>query len=268
MLHLPELLRAPRTGDPVLILGHRGARGVRPENTLAAFRYAREIKAHGVELDVRLCRSGEVVVFHDDELDQLTDGSGPVIEKTLAELKRLRVREPKPKGAPKGFVPSLSDETIPTLEEVIDALGPDLLIDVELKGRDSKPDGLEKKTVETVRRHHAAKRVFYTSFNPVRLIRLRNLSWTLPLGMLFYHDNPRWIRDRWTEPVVQPEALAPFFEDIDAKLMAGARRRDYSVWTWTVNREEDARRAARAGVRSIITDYPAEMLALGLKAGV
>ncbi len=266
MISISELLPAPRPGDPVLILGHRGARGVRPENTVEAFAYAREVKAHGVELDVQVCKSGEVVVFHDYDLDNLTDGTGWVKDKTLRELRELRVRQPKSKDLPKGAKPPLSNAIIPTLEEVIETLGHNLLIDVELKGRDWRPDGLEAKTIEALRRADAMKQVFFSSFNPVRLIRLRRLCWTLPLGMLFYHGNPRWVRERWTLPLVQPEAFAPFYEDIDEKLVEEARRRDLSLWTWTVNEAADARRAASHGVRSIITDFPAEMLELGLKS--
>ncbi len=266
MPNLSELYPFPEAGDPILVIGHRGARGVKPENTLEAFAHARNIRAHGVELDVRLCASGEVVVFHDDKLDALTDGTGLVAEMPLEQLRKLKVRQPRPKDAPEGFRPALSGETIPTLAEVIETLGPELIIDIELKGRNWRPDGLEQKTLEAVRCMGAEKRVFYTSFNPVRLLRLRRLGRSLPLGMLFYHGNPRWIRNLWALPLVQPDLLAPFHEDIDGKLVEKARRRDLLLWTWTVNRQEDAERCAAAGVRAIITDFPEKMLALGLRS--
>lgn len=240
---------------------------MRPENTVEAFRYARETGAHGVELDVHVCASGEVVVFHDETVERLTDGEGRLEAMTLGELRELRVRGPRPPDMPESELPEPTSSRIPILEEVIETLGPEMLIDIELKGRTGKPDGLELKLLRLVRRMGAGRRVVYTSFNPVRLLRLRRHGWSLPLGMLFYHGNPRWIRDRWTEPLVQPKLLAPFHEDIGIEMMRDAARDDLSVWTWTVNRPEDARRVAKLGVRAIITDDPAKLLALDLKAG-
>ncbi len=68
---------------------HRGAAGLAPENTLAAFRMALELGADGTEMDLQLTRDGVVVVIHDDTVDRTTDGRGRIGDLTLAEVKRL-----------------------------------------------------------------------------------------------------------------------------------------------------------------------------------
>jgi glycerophosphoryl diester phosphodiesterase len=89
----------------VLVGAHRGAMCYAPENTIAAFETAIAMGTYRVELDVRRSQDGHIVVIHDGTVDRTTDGEGPVAGRTLAELKRLRVRE--------------TAETIPTLREVL-----------------------------------------------------------------------------------------------------------------------------------------------------
>src|SRR5919197_4354903 len=94
-----------------LVVGHRGAMGYAPENTLASFELAVEQGADVVELDVHLSRDGQVVVIHDEQLDRTTDGRGLVGDRTLDELKRL--------DAGSWFDPRFAGQRIPTLHEVL-----------------------------------------------------------------------------------------------------------------------------------------------------
>ena len=105
-------------GAAPLVIGHRGASARAPENSVEAFARARADGADGVELDVLRCASGEVVVFHDDDLARLADRPERIDALPLAELRRVDLRG----GA-----------RIPTLEEAFEACGPDLLVNVELK---------------------------------------------------------------------------------------------------------------------------------------
>ena len=102
----------------ILRVGHRGAKGYAPENTLASFRKALELKVDMFELDVRLCRSGELVVLHDETVDRTTDGSGAAGELTLSRLKKLDAGQ---------------GEKIPTLEEVLELAAGKCGINIELK---------------------------------------------------------------------------------------------------------------------------------------
>jgi glycerophosphoryl diester phosphodiesterase len=127
-----------RTDRP-LILAHRGASRIAPENTLVAFCLALEQGADGLELDVQLSRDGVPVVFHDSELSRTTDGRGRISEKTLAELRTL--------DAGKWFDPRFAGERIPTLEEVFEAFGDRALYNIELKAFGVQDDGLVQAVV-------------------------------------------------------------------------------------------------------------------------
>src|SRR5436853_1370309 len=110
-----------------LVLGHRGASGYAPENTLSAFNLAMDQGADGVELDVTLSADGVPVVIHDDTLDRTTSGHGPVGALTLAQLKRLDA------GYAAQFGKQFAGERLPTLAEVFAAYGQRTFINVELK---------------------------------------------------------------------------------------------------------------------------------------
>src|SRR5947209_15225062 len=104
------------------IVGHRGAAGLEPENTLPSFRRAMELGVEWVELDVRLTTDGWPVLLHDVLLDRTTDATGPVSAITLEALRGVRSG-----GHP-----------IPTLSEALDALGPATRCLVELKRDDAR----------------------------------------------------------------------------------------------------------------------------------
>lgn len=232
----------------VLNIGHRGAREVAPENTIASFLAAEMIGAHGIELDVMLSQDGEMVVIHDYELDATTDGHGPVKDYTLAELKQL--------DAGSWFDEAFTGERIPTLEEVIEALNPDTLINIELKTESPASDGLENAVVEVIQEYNLYERVIVSSFNPVALLRVKWADRDIPVGLLYATDLPRFLSEGWFIPVLRPEALHPEFKMVDEKYMEWARRKGYRVNVWTVNEAADLRRMLDLEVDGIITDRP------------
>lgn len=101
-----------------MIIGHRGAAGLYPENTLAGFAGAVELGVDGVELDVRMA-GPEVVVVHDERVDRTTNGTGMVSELGLAELRSLDAGD---------------GQRIPTLAEVLDLVPRHVMVNIELKG--------------------------------------------------------------------------------------------------------------------------------------
>src|SRR3989344_4626849 len=104
----------------VLRIAHRGASGHKPENTLAAFAKALEIGVDIIELDVRVCKTGELVVFHDMALERTTNGNGLVADTSLEELKKLDAG---------------GGEQVPTLKEVIDLVNKRVVLNIEMKGK-------------------------------------------------------------------------------------------------------------------------------------
>lgn len=234
----------------ILNFGHRGASHDAPENTLSAFRLAAQYGADGVELDVTLSADGEIVVIHDDAVDKTTDGTGLVQDKTLAELKEL--------DAGGYFGAEFAGERIPTLGEVFEAFGDRLLVNVELKGVTRQADGLEAAVADLVARYDMGSRVLISSFNPVRLRRMRRVAPHLPLG--FLHDWSTPLHLRWAASLlmlgVRPEADHPHVKGASREYLAKCRRRNQRVNVWVANEPELMHELRELGVDVIMTDRP------------
>ena len=141
---------ASRVSDRTpMIVGHRGAAGLVPENTLAAFQVAADLRINDVEFDVQCTRDGHLVVFHDNEVDRVTDGSGLIYDMTLDEVKRL--------DAGRAFYARFRGERVPTLRDT------DLLLMVELKDPWRFP-GVEADVAHLIREYGLADRASVRSF--------------------------------------------------------------------------------------------------------
>jgi glycerophosphoryl diester phosphodiesterase len=222
----------------VLRIGHRGAAGYEPENTLRSFQRAVQLGADMVELDVHLCASGELVVIHDDTVDRTTDGSGSVGGMTLGELRAL--------DAGKG-------EKIPTLDEVFTALQGRAAVDVELKGLGTAEPVYELVDGLVRRRRWALSDVLVTSFDWGMLEELRSLSDRIRLGPLVYKEPFRALR---FVPEIRAHSVNPFHEYVDAGYVREAHRLGLAVYPWTVNEAADIERVKGLGADGVISDYP------------
>lgn len=231
-----------------LIIGHRGARGLAPENTLAAFHKAVEIGVDAVEFDVQRTADGHLVIFHDDALKRLTGADGLLVKSTLAELRQL--------DAGSHFGSQFAGERIPTLEEVIEALPARILLHIEAKRFTVRSDGLEQDLVEAIRRHHLYGRCVVSSFNPLILWRISRMDRRIPLGLLYRPDLALPLRRAWSRYFLRLASLNPFHGFVTPALMAHARRRGWQVYTWTVNEPAEMCRLIALGVDGIITDRP------------
>jgi glycerophosphoryl diester phosphodiesterase len=241
-----------------LVLGHRGASFDAPQNTIAAFTLAREMGADGVELDTSLSNDGVPIVIHDLSLDKTTNGTGPVGLLTVKELKEL--------DAGSSHSAKYAGEQIPTLEEVFEAIGPDMIVNVELKSVSMVANGLEPAVLDVIRRHNALNRVIISSFNPFALRRFRKLAPDIPMGYLYSADEPMYLRNRWLMIGVSYEALHPHESMIDTAYMATAKRDGYRINTWTVDDPARILALRDLGVDSIISNRPDVALAtLGRK---
>jgi glycerophosphoryl diester phosphodiesterase len=225
---LGELSRSPE------LIGHRGAPRERPENTLASFLRALDLGADAVELDVHATRDGVVVVHHDfvpRAVSTVASLQGrPIAELTAAELDSFRV----------------SGEPIPTLTDVLQAIGTRATVYVEIKGR-----GIEEAVVATIAGASSARRVPVHSFDHRAVVRARSIEPSLIGGILLvsYLVEPEralraaGARDYWQE-----------WSMIDEELVAAVHAREGRVIAWTVNEAETARRLASIGVDGICTD--------------
>ncbi len=228
-------------------IAHRGARVLAPENTLAAFRVAQQLGADGIELDVFLCSSGELVVTHDDDLNVLTSTIGRVSNSPLALLKELDFGS--------HFSSQFAREQIPTLQEVIDSLGQTMFVNIEVKTLSLKPVAEVLALAELISKNNLYHRVLVSSFNPLVLYHLKKIAPNIAKGLLFEFRLPIYLGSL-SSTVLKLQALHPDKKLTDEKLILRAKRFGYLVNTWTVNEIDEMRRLIYLEVDSIITDYP------------
>jgi glycerophosphoryl diester phosphodiesterase len=218
------------------VIGHRGAAGHAPENTLRSVEAALRLGVAAVEVDVHVVE-GRLVVIHDERLERTTNGRGRLDEHTFAELRAL--------DAGRG-------ERIPTLDEVLDAVRGHAELVVELKGADTAAPAAALLRA----RGAAADDVVVSSFDHVELARLRALLPAVRRGALVAGvplGYAAFARDLGAHSVhMSAEFLrAPFVDD--------AHRRGMVVWVYTVNRPDDAARVRALGADGVFSDVPDEI---------
>ncbi len=231
-----------------LNIAHRGASAAAPPNTLVAFEKAVELGADGIEFDVHLSADGVPVIIHNFTVDDTTDGNGRVASLTLAQLKQL--------DAGSHFDPAFAGERIPTLEEVLETAGSQLLLNIELKTTSVRDNGLEQAVIAQVEQHDLGDSVLFSSFNPFSLRRVKMIAPHIPVGLLYAPGLPLPLRRAWLAPMFPHEARHPEHTMVDAHYMAWARRRGYRVNTWTVDDPDEMQRLIGLGVDGIITNVP------------
>lgn len=233
------------------IFAHRGASGYAPENTLEAFDLAVQQGAHGVELDVHLCRSGELVVAHDETIDRVSDGTGAIRDLTLSQLKSFRFCHTHPE---------YRNARLPLLSEVFRLLKPTgLSINIELKNSIVDYPRLEQKVLELAAREFDISRIIFSSFNHYSMLRMKQLDSAVPCGLLYEAVlvHPWEYACRLGMNAIHPhfsEVLLPGHE------CSAAHQAGIFVHTWTVNTPEAMDAVLREGADILITNYPDQAL--------
>jgi glycerophosphoryl diester phosphodiesterase len=230
---LPDVTRkAP------LLIGHRGVRGERPENTLGAFQLAFESGLDGIETDVQHTRDGELVLFHDFEIQ------GKKIN--MLSYHHLKAIDPR----------------IPKIYELLElAKGyPGTLLNLELKTETIRTDGLERDTLRLVREYGLETRVIVSSFNPVSLLRVRLLDPQVRTGLLYSADMSWWGQSALLAGWLHTDAVHPHHGGVTPEMLNRLHKRGLAVNTWTVNDEMRISSLYSWGVDAIIGDSPTRLL--------
>ncbi|MFP4375839.1 MAG: glycerophosphodiester phosphodiesterase [Spirochaetales bacterium] len=248
-----------RSGTP-LVFAHRGASSQAPENTLAAFRLARELGTDGVELDIHLCATGELVVVHDESLLRTGGIDLPIRTSPLSALREHSV------GG--WFHDQFASERIPLLDEALDVLGPEQLIDIEIKPPGIRlgkalPGSVEEVLATWIERRGVSDRVVVSSFDPLVVRRFGRIAPSVSRGVIYVNapELPRMLRKGFGRVISGADVLKPHFAQADHKTLARANRRGRLVFAWTVDKPDEAVALSVAGVDGLITNRPAEIKA-------
>ena len=221
----------------LLKIGHRGAFGYEPQNTLRSFKKALDLGVDAVEMDVHKCKTGEIVVIHDKTVDATTDGKGAVTELTLDELKRL--------DAGKG-------EEIPTLEQALDLVNRKAKVIIELKGKDEFIPTAEVINEYVKNRGWKYKDFLVISYDLDKLYKIRDFSPKLRLGLLFEKlpENDDELDLKNVDYIVLN------FEYITPSIIKKIHKKGIKIIVYTVNDEKNITLMKRFKVDGIVSNYP------------
>ncbi|MEV0372693.1 glycerophosphodiester phosphodiesterase family protein [Streptomyces sp. NPDC050636] len=214
-----------------LTIGHRGVMGVEPENTLRSFVRAEHEGLDVIELDLHLSKDGALVVMHDADVDRTTDGTGPIAERTLAELREL--------DAGRG-------ERIPVFEEVVEAVRAPLQAEI-------KDVAAAQALAEVMRAHDLTGRVDVISFHDEALAAIRTLLpgvRTALVGSRYGAD----VVDR--AQAVGATMLSLNIRRLTLELVERAHAAHLKVLGWTVNTHDHLRLVRGLGLDGVVTDLP------------
>lgn len=230
-----------------LVIGHRGASAHAPENTLASFQLAFQDKADAIEFDVKLSADKKVVIIHDTTVDRTTNGVGKVARMDLSALKKL--------DAGGKFAENFKGERIPTLEEVFERFGNQILMNVELTNYSTPFDDLVVRVVGLVKAYKVEDRVIFSSFLARNLRLARRLLPEVPCGLLVYSG---WLglyprRFGWKKKF---QALHPYLTDVNQELVRSVHNSGKRIHVWTVNGKEELKSMLAHNVDGIFTDDP------------
>jgi glycerophosphoryl diester phosphodiesterase len=223
-------------------IGHRGACGYAPENTLPAFELAIEMGCPWIELDVYHV-DGELLVIHDDTLERTTNGKGHVMDHSVSYLRSLDAGD---------------GQQIPKLEEVIELVDHRAGINVELKG----PNTAEA-VVKAIHRYQArgwsSDEFLISSFQHQELSVVREFDQVLNLGALFGKSV-----DGFLEKTLRLDAYSVNLDlrSCQESLVNQAHAAGLKVFVYTVNRETDIERMLQLRVDGVFTNYPDRVFAL------
>ncbi len=230
------------------IIAHRGASDYQTENTLAAFEDALQMKADGIELDVRLTKDGIPVISHDATINRLSNGKGYIHHMTLHELKQFRFGH-------KAFSRGKYAE-IATLEEVFHLIGDHQLdVHIELKNGPVIPEDLEEKVLQLSHFYQMEDRVIYSSFDHQSLERIATLKPDAKIGLLFY-GRLLHLFDYVDHIGIDVQSIHPNYYYVNEEMITKAHERGLHVNPYTVNDVKTAEKLQTMGVDGIITNDP------------
>ncbi|MFF8943523.1 glycerophosphodiester phosphodiesterase [Streptomyces sp. NPDC014864] len=214
-----------------LTIGHRGVMGVEPENTLRSFVAAQQAGLDAIELDLHLSKDGALVVMHDAEVDRTTDGTGPIADKTLAELRSL--------DAGRG-------ERIPVFEEVLEAVRAPLQAEI-------KDVAAARALAEVMHRHDLVSRVEVSSFHDEAIAEIARLVPGVRTAL---------VASRYGADVVERATAAGAatvclnIRRLTLEVVEQARKADLRVIGWVVNTLDHLRLVRALELDGATTDYP------------
>ncbi len=229
------------TNTFVLKIGHRGACGYEEENSFKSFKKALDLGVDAVELDVRLCKSGEIIVIHDEKVNRTSNGKGMVNNLHMYDLKNSTLN---------------NGEKIPTLDQAFDLINRRALIFIELKELK-----VAKPVMKLIEEYVANKGWNYSdfvvmSFIKDSIVRASMLNKNVRLGLLFNDSKDLLDFSNNINSQQTIEYVGVNYKIISPDMIKNLHQKGFKVFVYTVNNINDVNEMKSLGVNGIVSDYP------------
>ena len=225
--------------EKLLVIGHRGAMGYETENTLASIQKALDLGVDMIEIDVFKIKSGEIVVFHDERLERLSNAGGNIEEYNIYDLNQVILE---------------GNHKIPMLQDVLKLIDNKVALNIELKGANTADRINFITNYYITKRGWSPNNFLISSFNWEELREMRKINDSIAIAVLTEE-----------EPLVDAIAMAkeidafainPWFKKLTQEDVVKIHEGGFKVYTYTVNDNEDIARMREYGVDGIFTNYP------------
>ena len=250
--------------DKFLVIAHRGGPSLGPENTLYTFRNAVKLGVDVLEMDVRSTKDGQLIILHDDTVDRTTNATGPVLNYTLIEIKKLDAAHRWSPDQGQTFPLRDKGVKIPTLPEVFEAF-PQTKMNLEIK--ESRSSTIQS-LCRLIRDHQMTDKVVVASFATDSLKEFRRLcpqvatSAGTSEARLFFG-----LQKAFLEAVYSPDAQVLQVPEtlgdlriVNTRFIDAAHARNMRVQVWLVNDGRSMQRLLELGVDGIMTDHPQRLM--------
>ncbi|HMM10777.1 MAG TPA: glycerophosphodiester phosphodiesterase family protein [Bacteroidales bacterium] len=251
-------LHAQQPARP-LVIAHRGASGIAPENTLAAIRKAMETGVNMIEIDVHLTRDMQVVVVHDYTIDRTTNGSGKIKNLDFSQIRAF--------DAGRWFSAEYAGERIPSLDEVLSLVNGRHKLLIEIKPSRTNDKHTEMKVLESIRSHHAQFWCIIQSFSPKVLQNMRMLDPVVELHQLVVGDVPllplhyhQTLAGGSFTQYRHVSAVNPNHRFASKRKINKLHKRGQRILVWTVDDPQVMEDMIAKGVDGIITNHPERLI--------
>lgn len=239
--------------NKILKVGHRGACGYEPENTLLSFQKAIDIGVDMIELDVHLSKDDQVIVMHDESIDRTTNGQGKIIEKYIDEIQKVNIN---------------NNQSIPTLEEVVKLINKKCAINIEIKNKKAA-----KQVLKVWNNNNLSSNSLISSNHVSALKFIKQEQPEIQTALIYYATKTdirqyiftilSWISWPITKFIILKRANIAKVDWINLakefafkKFIKSLQNKNYKIGVWVVNKKRHIKKFSKYNVDAIISDYP------------
>ncbi len=230
-----------------MVLGHRGAMGLAPENTIAGIKEGIKHNVNMVEIDVQLSKDKKLIVIHDHTVNRTTTGTGYVCELTSAQIKKL--------DAGIKFDKKFKGEKVPLLEEVIQFLlnHPNVKLNIEIKNGPVFYPSIEEEIVKIIDEYKFYNQVIISSFDHLTLKKIKDINPEIYTGLLY--SSRIYNLEKYVEEL-QLSAIHPLWFYLTPEIVDSMHKMNIAVNTWLINDMELYNRFSKMDIDSFGTNFP------------